>query len=689
MRIGVDARELQGRATGVGRYLRALLREWSRAERDTLILYFNGPAPDERALDLPGVRVRASPRARHGLAWQERELPRLARADALDVFFAPAYACPLRLDLPRVSVVHDVSFYRLPQDFAFLEGLRRRLTVGASLGVSARVIAVSEFSRREILSLRPELAGRVLAVAHGADDDLPEAPAREQARRALGLRGPYLLTVGSIFNRRRLPELLRAVALLRASQPDLRLDVVGDNRTQPPLDLARLVREAGLAAHVRLCGFVDEAALATRYAAADVALFLSDYEGFGLPAMEAATRGVPLVVSARPALSEVYADAALTVDARDPRAVATGVQRLLREPALRDELARRGRALAARHTWVECARRTHEVLAQAADERPAGRRSAAHDAAAPAARADAAALSVVLVSFNTRDDLLAGLRTLFARTRLTLEVFVVDNASADGSAQAVRTTFPQVAVLANDQNVGFGRAVNQALRATRTPYVLLLNPDARLQPGALEALLARLEREPELAGIAPRTTDEDGTPQLSFGPDLSLLAEWRQRRLVEGLRHRRTGALARAATVTQREHEPDWLSAACLLVRSAALHAVGGFDEDFFLYEEDADLCLRLRRAGYRLLHYPAAQATHALGRSARQTPARTRLSYQQSHLRYYRKHRGALEVAGLRALLALEALRALVVGQAPGASPAERRAYGRALLRLALASAP
>lgn len=665
----------------MGRYLRALLRHWPAENDDELVLYFNGGAPDDPALRRPRVHLRPSERAAHGLLWQEIDLPRMAASDALDVFFAPAYACPLRLRLPRVTVVHDISFWRLPQDFAFREALRRRLTVGPSLGASARVVAVSDFTRREILALRPELGGRVVVVAHGADDDLPPAPPRDEARRRLGLDGPCLLTVGSIFNRRRLPELLRAVARLRPRHPRLRLHVVGDNRTQPRADFAGLVRDLGLTAQVRFEGFLDEPALALRYAAADAAVFLSDYEGFGLPAMEAAARGVPLVVSARPALAEIFGPAALVVDAEDVDGVARALDRAVTSHVLRDELARRGRALAAAHAWADCARRTRAVLAQAAATAPRARRrrlEPPRDEAAPR-------VSVVIVSYNTREDVLDALRSLRATDAGPLETIVVDNASADGSADAVRAAFPEVTLIRNAGNVGFGAACNQALRVARAPRVLLLNPDARLLPGALAALLGRLEAERDLGAIAPLTRNPDGTPQVSFGPALGLVSEWRQRRLVDGVRRRDPRALAAAGALVRRERSPDWLSAACLLLRTQALREVGGFDEDYFLYEEDADLGLRLRRAGWRLLHFPGAEATHVLGGSTGQAPARTRLHYQRSHLVYYRKHLGPPSRLGLRLLLLVEALGGLVLGRGPGVDPVERRAYARALLRLTL----
>jgi glycosyltransferase involved in cell wall biosynthesis len=306
----------------------------------------------------------------HGLRWQEGRLPPAARQDGLDVFFAPAYSCPLSLAVPRVTTVHDLSFFSIPDDFALTDAMRRRALVSASIRVSRRLLAVSDFTRREIAARFPAAAPRTLVTPHGGDDDLAAPPPRDEARDRLGLRGPMVLTVGTILNRRCLPVLFHAAARLRRSWPGLTLEVVGENRTHPHLDLLSLARRAGLDGGARVSGFVGEAALADLYAAADVAVFLSEYEGFGLPALEAMARGVPVVTSTRPALGEVFGEAALLVDPRDAPEVAAAVDRVLRDPALRADLVARGHALAARHSWATCARLTRDAL-QAAVEGPA------------------------------------------------------------------------------------------------------------------------------------------------------------------------------------------------------------------------------------------------------------------------------------------------------------------------------
>jgi glycosyltransferase involved in cell wall biosynthesis len=329
-------------------------------------VYFNGEAPADPVLAGPAVVSRPLPGISRGLWWSERRLPPAARADGVEVFFSPAYTCPLSLDVPRVTTVHDMSFFALPEDFSVREGLRRRLLVAASLKASRTILAVSDFTCREILRFHPDLAGRVVVIPEAADENLPPPPARDESRAALAVSGPLLLSVGAIFNRRRLPTLLRAAARLRRSWPDLRLEVVGDNRTHPPLDVHGMVSDLDLQEHVRVAGYVDDARLAQRYAAADVAVSLSEYEGFGLPAIEAMSRGVPVVAGDRPALSEIFGDAALLVDPADDGQVAAAVDRILREPDLRADLVRRGLALASRYSWAEAARRTWDEVEAAA-----------------------------------------------------------------------------------------------------------------------------------------------------------------------------------------------------------------------------------------------------------------------------------------------------------------------------------
>ena len=294
-------------------------------------------------------------------------------------------------------------------------------------------------------------------------------------------------------------------------------------------------------------------------------------------------------------------------------------------------------------------------------------------------------VTVAVVSYNTRDDLRRCLASLRSHSGMPCQVVVVDNASADGSADMVEAEFPEARLVRNPENVGFSRANNQALREATAPYALMLNSDAELTPGALPALAALLDARPRLGAVGPRTLSPDGTVQVSFGPALTPVAEWRQCRLVRGVKGRRPAALAEAAARASVEHAPDWLSGSCLLARKEALDAVGGFDEGFFLYEEDVDLCLRLRRAGWGLLFTPAAEVVHHLGRSTEADPARARLEYHRAHLRFYGKHNGPVLTAALRVFIGAGGALGWLGSFGPGPARRERRRQQARVLRLAL----
>jgi len=291
-------------------------------------------------------------------------------------------------------------------------------------------------------------------------------------------------------------------------------------------------------------------------------------------------------------------------------------------------------------------------------------------------------LAVVIVSYNSQETLPACLDSL-APAGIPLEVVVVDNASTDSSAEVTRSHPLGARLALNAANVGFACACNRGLRETSAPFVLFLNPDTVVEAGAVETMAALLESRPEVAVVGPLTHSADGTVQVSTGPDLGPRSEQSQRRLVAGVRRRDPRVLREAEALHAREREADWVSASCLMARREALAAAGGFDEGFFLYEEDADLCRRLRVAGWRVVFTPAARVRHRLGHSMAQASSRARIEYHRSHLRYYRKHNGAGSRAVLRLILAGRGAVGAVAAIAR--ADADRRRECLSLVRLAL----
>jgi len=248
-------------------------------------------------------------------------------------------------------------------------------------------------------------------------------------------------------------------------------------------------------------------------------------------------------------------------------------------------------------------------------------------------------LAIVIVSFNAREDLAACLASLRAAPPgVRHEIVVVDNASQDGSVEAARAV-AGVMVIALDRNVGFAAANNAGIRATRSELILLLNSDTIVPAGAIDALVARLRRDPAIGVAGPRLVGGDGRPELSFGRMISPDVEWRRKVLLRRIERDAGDARHWLRNETAREHVVDWVSGACLLVRRRDAEAAGLLDERFFLYTEDVDFCHAIRRLGRKVLFTPVATVTHLRGRSRSSQPEASRQAYRRSHVAFYEKH--------------------------------------------------
>ncbi|HRB12985.1 MAG TPA: glycosyltransferase family 1 protein [Vicinamibacteria bacterium] len=365
LRIGIDGRELSGKPTGVGRYLRSLLRRFGLDPRHEFVIY--GSAPIALPVESARFEVRILPGG-PPLAWEQRTLPGALRDDRIDVLLSPAYSCPLFAGVPRVTAIHDLSFFARPGEFGFAHGLRRRVMARLSARASRSILACSEFTKSEVLRHLGEAAAlKTEVVLLGPDDDLPKGPGREASRKALGLEAgdAYVITVGTVLRRRNVSTLVRAVARLREAMPEIRLGIVGENRSHPFEDLEALAKSLGCAEAVRASGFVSDEEVAAHYAAADVAVFLSEYEGFGLPALEAMSRGVPVIIADRGSQNEMFAPGALVVEP-DETAVAAALNRVLNQPNGSADLRWKGLERAKTFSWVRASNETIAVLERAA-----------------------------------------------------------------------------------------------------------------------------------------------------------------------------------------------------------------------------------------------------------------------------------------------------------------------------------
>jgi GT2 family glycosyltransferase len=251
-------------------------------------------------------------------------------------------------------------------------------------------------------------------------------------------------------------------------------------------------------------------------------------------------------------------------------------------------------------------------------------------------------ISVIVVSWNTRELLRACLASLRRELQgVSAEVFLIDNDSADGSAAMVAADFPEVRLIANKTNRGFAAANNQALDTVTGEFVLLLNPDTEVHPGALNKLVEFMHTHPRAGIVAPQLLNSDGSIQRScrqFPTFFGMLYE-----LMGLSRFFPDKPLFRQYKMLDWEHDDerqvDQPEGACLLLRKSVIDQVGTLDEGFFMLFEEVDWCYRIKQAGWEIWFTPTAKVTHHYGQSIKQVKTRMILSSHRGMYRFWRKH--------------------------------------------------
>lgn len=271
-------------------------------------------------------------------------------------------------------------------------------------------------------------------------------------------------------------------------------------------------------------------------------------------------------------------------------------------------------------------------------------------------------ISVIIVSFNTRELILACLRSVFAgRGAGETEVIVVDNASNDGSRDAIRKEFPGVKIIENRRNLGFSAANNIGLENATGSYALLLNSDTELRPDGLKLLREFMDAHPGAGAAGPRLVYDDGTTQPSADSAPNLLTEFLHlfgfRRLISGESARRAAApvLSKISGKTVGTYfdtysgsleprEVDCVSGACVIARADTVVKVGGLDDKFFMYMEDMDWCVRIKETGAKIYYVPEVEVMHHVGISGEldaATAEKILVERYKSRLYFFWKHRG------------------------------------------------
>jgi glycosyltransferase involved in cell wall biosynthesis len=384
MRIGVVAYEMEGARTGVGRYLEGLLEGLVRCAGDgrgrgrenSWRLFFKGdpfehPLWSGRAggdLEIEPV-FDERPRARPVL-WEQLRLPRLLRRTELDLVFSPGYSLPATGPVPAMVTVHDLSFEHLPEEFPWKERWRRRLLARRAVRQARRVLTDTRRVADDLVETYLLDPDKIAVVPLALDGDaLADRDGSEDASvlEAQGVRRPYLLCLGSILDRRRLDVVIETFGRLAAEDRDLTLVIAGRNRLREPRRLERWIAASPAADRIVRMGYVPEEAIGPLYRQAELSLYLSSYEGYGLPPLESLAAGTPAVASPGQALDDLWSDYPYLCERLDVDSAAATVRAALADRDRRQEICgEAGRRLAGL-TWQRSAELLLDEIERAVD----------------------------------------------------------------------------------------------------------------------------------------------------------------------------------------------------------------------------------------------------------------------------------------------------------------------------------
>jgi glycosyltransferase involved in cell wall biosynthesis len=364
MRIGIDARKL--RDYGIGTYVRNLLRQLARQDDgDHYVVLCRDSDFETVAAFGPKVRPVREEAGNYSMR-EQFAIPIDVRREGIELFHAPHYVLPLLTPCTSVVTIHDCIHLRFPQYLPSRLGYAyARAQMWSATHRAARVITVSEASKRDILRYFRVVESRIDVIYNAIDERFwqpPDPEAIDLVRQRYRLDAPFVLYAGNIKPHKNLERLIESFHLLRQNPEfkDVQLLIIGDEISKYAT-LRRAVHRHKLHKHVRFFGFVPDRTLAALYRLANVFVFPSLYEGFGLPPLEAMASGTPVITSNVSSLPEVVGNAAIMIDPYEPAAIADAMRRVLTDATLRADLQRRGLARAREFSWERSVQRVREI----------------------------------------------------------------------------------------------------------------------------------------------------------------------------------------------------------------------------------------------------------------------------------------------------------------------------------------
>ncbi|MBN2135516.1 MAG: glycosyltransferase family 4 protein [Acidobacteria bacterium] len=358
-KIGINGADLEGRGTGVQRYLRSVIPFLDTTGKE-YIVYSRSPLPHDSMPQRKGISYRDTGH-RSGYSytiWEQRVLPGYLKNDSIDIFFSAGYSLPLKIKIPTLVVIHDISFAVHPEWFGRREGLRRRFISRKSAQSADYILTVSEFSKNEIIKHYEINPDKIIITPNGVDFKAFATVSPSEinlVKQKYNLSAPLILYTGLLMERRFIRELVEAFVLLKKQMRTMQLVLIGRNQLKDKDFLKKIIKGNGLEQSILHLEYCDNNELKAFYHQADLFVYLSEYEGFGIPPLEAMACSTPVLTSNLTALAENFHQSALLVDDHSPESIAKAMDKLLSDEKLRTKLVKAGKDKAKEFSWENTA----------------------------------------------------------------------------------------------------------------------------------------------------------------------------------------------------------------------------------------------------------------------------------------------------------------------------------------------
>jgi GT2 family glycosyltransferase/glycosyltransferase involved in cell wall biosynthesis len=648
MHIAIDARRICDEHAGMGVYTYNLIKHLQKIDKKNIYTIILNPLKTKIVETSNGnFRKYVTPISieNHivGDLWRNIYLPHQLHKDKVDVFHDPGYFLPIiNGGYKSVVTVHDLVVFSFPQTNSkkYFWYMKQMTSIGAKN--ADMIIADSYHTKEDLIKILniPKEKIRVVYLATSKHLQPTKDPEKhEWIKKKYHINGKYILCVSTIEPRKNLPRLLSAYHQLRKeTKLEHKLVVCG---TFGWLfgDIFTTIDRLNLRDDVIFTGYIDDEELPHLYSAAELFVFPSLYEGFGLPALEAMACGVPVITSNSSSLPEIVGDAGIMINPYKSEELSEAISKVLCDENLRKKMSEKSIIRANKFSWEQTALQTLEIYEDLyINSHPFFGFNHTLDRQQKKLK-----VSIVIVNWNVKEYLTDCLDSIKLHLKdYPHEVIVVDNNSQDGSVDEISINYPDVKLIVNKTNEGFAKANNKALKECSAEYIVLLNPDCIIKSNTIQIMVEFMEKNQRCAILGPKLVNENNTLQPSCR---NFLANWHlalSHLVFKFLPAKYRGRFIYEFSNHDTIREVDWMVGACLATRRKALEDVGGLDEDFFMFHEDTDWCYRFKKKGWKVIFNPEAVVIHFGNKSSQKKWGDTFiLKYLESKHIFIKKHYG------------------------------------------------